>query len=69
MLLTFFKLPSVSKIFVLSIFEWPLKAGITVYVPGAQWLSGKVLNSRPRGRGFEPHQCYWVVSLSKTHLS
>ena len=22
---------------------------------GAQWLSGRVLDSRPRGRGFEPH--------------
>ena len=29
---------------------------------GAQWLSGRVLDSKPRGRGFEPH-C--VVSLSK----
>ena len=28
--------------------------------------SGRVLDSRPKGRGFEPH-C--VVSLSKTHLS
>ena len=32
---------------------------------GAQWLSGRVLNSRPRGRGFEPHRCHCVVSLSK----
>ena len=31
---------------------------------GAQWLSGRVLDSKSRGRGFEPH---WVVSLSKTH--
>ena len=29
---------------------------------GALWLSGRVLDSRQRGRGFEPH-C--VVSLSK----
>ena len=29
-LLTFIKLPFVIKIFVLSIFEWPLKAGFTV---------------------------------------
>ena len=28
---TFFKLPSVIKIFVLTIFEWPLKTGSTVY--------------------------------------
>ena len=32
---------------------------------GAQWLSGRVLDSRPRGRGFEPHRCHCVVSLSK----
>ena len=31
----------------------------------AQWLSGRVLDSRPRGRGFEPHPCHCVVSLSK----
>ena len=28
----FIKLPSVIKIFVLSIFEWPLKTGFTVHV-------------------------------------
>ena len=32
---------------------------------GAQWLSGKVLDSRPKGRGFEPHRRHCVVSLSK----
>ena len=32
---------------------------------GAQWLSGRVLDSRPTGRGFEPHRCHCVVSLSK----
>ena len=32
---------------------------------GAQWLSGRVLDSRPRGGGFEPHWCHCVVSLSK----
>ena len=36
---------------------------------GAQWLSGRVLDSRPRGRGLEPHRRHCVVSLSKTHLS
>ena len=34
---------------------------------GAQWLSGRRLESRPKGRGFEPHQRHCVVSLSKTH--
>ena len=32
---------------------------------GAKWLSGRVLDSRPRGCGFEPHRHYCVVSLSK----
>ena len=32
---------------------------------GAQWLSGRVLSSRPKGRGFEPHWSHCVVSLSK----
>ena len=36
---------------------------------GAQWLSGRVLDSRLRVWGFEPHQRHCVVSLSKTHLS
>ena len=33
----------------------------------AQWLSGRVLDSRPRGQGFKPHRRHCVVSLSKTH--
>ena len=33
--------------------------------PGAQWLSGRVLDLRLKGRGFEPHQRHCVVSLSK----
>ena len=28
-----------------------------------QWLSGRVLDSRPKGGGFEPHQRHSVVSL------
>ena len=32
---------------------------------GAQWLSGRVLDSRPKGRGFGPHRRLCVVSLSK----
>ena len=32
---------------------------------GAQWLSGRVLVSIPRGRGLEPHRRHCVVSLSK----
>ena len=33
----------------------------------AQWLSGRVLDSRPTGCGFEPHRCHCIVPLSKTH--
>ena len=38
---TFFKLPFVIKVFVLSIFEWPLKRGFTVltYPEGLEILS------------------------------
>ena len=32
---------------------------------GGQWLSGRVLDSKPRGGRFDPHQCHCVVSLSK----
>ena len=32
---------------------------------GAQWLSGRALDSRLKGRGFEPHRRHCVVSLSK----
>ena len=30
-------------------------------------MSGRVLDSRPRGRGFERHRRHCIVSLSKTH--
>ena len=30
---------------------------------GAQWLSGRVLDCRPRGRGFEPHWRHCFVVL------
>ena len=35
------------------------------YYMGAQWLSGRVLDTRPRGRGFEPHQRHCVVVLEQ----
>ena len=38
---------------------------ITCSLMGVQWLSGRVLDSKPRGLGFEPHQHHCVVSLSK----
>ena len=35
---------------------------ITIF-SGAHWLSGRVLDSRPRGREFEPHRRHCVVVL------
>ena len=32
---------------------------------GAQWLSGRVLDSRPRGHGFEPHRRHCVGVLEQ----
>ena len=32
---------------------------------GAQWRSGRVLDSRPKGRGFEPHRRHGVVVLEQ----
>ena len=32
---------------------------------GAQWLSGRVLDSRPKGRGFESHRRHCVVVLEQ----
>ena len=37
--------------------------GIKV-ISRAQWLSGRVFDSRPMGHGFEPHRRHRVVSLS-----
>ena len=34
-------------------------------IEGAQWLSGRVLDSRPKGRGFEPHRRHCVVVLEQ----
>ena len=39
--------------------------GVYIILKGAQWLSGRVLDSRPKGRGFEPHRRHCFVSLSK----
>ena len=32
---------------------------------GAQWLKGRVLDSRPRGRGFKPNKSHCVVVLEQ----
>ena len=38
---------------------------VTIEKMGAQWLSVKVLDSKPRGRGFEPHGHHCVVVLEQ----
>ena len=38
---------------------------VTSEMMGAQWLSGRVLDSRPKGCGFELHWCHCIGSLSK----
>ena len=47
------------------------KAGKSIYTffRGVQWLSGRVLDLRPRGHRFKPHRVTALWSLSKTHLS
>ena len=40
-------------------------AGDKSLLYGAQWLSGRVLDSRPKGRGFEPHRRHCVVVLEQ----
>ena len=37
--------------------------------PIGKWLSGRALDSRPRGRGFEPHLRHCVVSLSSDPIN
>ena len=34
-------------------------------IGGGQWLSGRVLDSRARGCGFEPHRHHCVVVLEQ----
>ena len=36
---------------------------------GAQWLSGRVLDSRPRDRGLEPHRHRCIVVLEQDTFS
>ena len=38
---------------------------VAYQIKGAQWLSGRVLDSRPKGRRFEHHQPHCVVVLEQ----
>ena len=37
----------------------------TAFAMGTQWLSGRVLDSRSRGRRFDPHRRHCVVVLEQ----
>ena len=41
----------------------------SIEIQVAQWLSDRVLDSRRKGHGFEPHWRHCVVSLSKNNTS
>ena len=45
--------------------DYRRKRGDTIQLKGAQWLSGRVLDSRPKGRGFMPHRRHCVVVLEQ----
>ena len=45
-----------------------IRVGIVcLHDKGDQWLSGRVLDSRPKGCGLEPHWLHCIVCLNKTH--
>ena len=44
---------------------WVIRTTVSMRGEGAQWLSGRVLDSRPMGCRFNPHLHHCVVSLSK----
>ena len=46
-------------------FPQKIKKDITYKKKGAQWLSGRVLDSKPRGRRFKPHRRHCVVVLQQ----
>ena len=43
----------------------PTLVDMTSYFLGAQWLSGRVLDSRPKGRRFEPRRRHCVLVLEQ----
>ena len=49
--------------------EWSIVFSVCIptlqRAEGAQWLSGRVLDSTQRGHGFNPHWRHCIVSLSK----
>ena len=45
--------------------KWDSHNDLYKIVLGAQWLSGRMLDLRPRGRGFEPHRRHCLVVLEQ----
>ena len=48
-----------------TIVAWPGSKLFFNFLIEAQWLSGRVLDSRPKGHGFELHWCHCVVVLEQ----
>ena len=48
-----------------TVFDTVIDVFLNVIVHQKWELSGSVLDSRPKGRGFEPHRRHCVVSFSK----
>ena len=41
------------------------QAGVLIKGQGAQWLSGRVLDLRPKGCGFKPYRLHCIVVLEQ----
>ena len=48
-----------------TIVAWPGSKLFLNFLMGAQWLTGRVLDSRPKGQGYESHWCHCVVVLEQ----
>ena len=56
---------SLIRAFVIRFWESIICKLATGEISGAQWLSGRVLDWRPKGCGFESHQRHCVVVLEQ----
>ena len=45
--------------------HWPIFMEFLKIEMRVQWLSGRLLDSRPKGRGFEPHWRHCIVVLEQ----
>ena len=58
---TLVKMPQFRKSHLAAVFSRTLRVHhFSCFMMGAQWLSGRVLDSRPRDHGFEPHRRHCI---------